>query len=354
MLVLRAALTTAFALAFVGTANASPGVEGTRSLGLGNGGRSSASGTAGALINPSNLGFNQVFAIEPMYQVHLPSRTHGIGAVIVDSLNNPRLALGVGYLFLKGTPTINFETSEGERELQLSRFGHEAFAAINVTVVRNWLGIGLKPKYQYATLRYRDDTGLAQNAAERLNAFGLDTSLTINIAGWAAVSALANNVTGNHAPAFTDERDVRLTDVDQIEGTDVDHDRLPELSEYPLTFEHGLSVFPLHNPNFSINFDGIYDFTTFKFEDHTRVQYSGSAEFVLGPVPLRAGTLWDNRGAGGEDDRFYLSGGIGYVKAAKEGGVGLDAGFSFRQQVTGPNKDTFLGLNLGIRINPDL
>ena len=352
---LCAALAGVLTILGASTAAASPGVEGTRNIGMGSGGRSSAFGTAGALINPSNLGFNPVFAIEPMYQLHLPSRTHGIGIAVVDSLNNPRIAVGLGYLFLKGSPTVRFDDVNGdERELELSRFGHEAFAAINITVVRKWFGIGLKPKYQYASLRYRDDVGLARNAMPRLTAFGLDLSATVNLGGWVGLSILTNNVTGNNAPAYTDDRTVRLADVGNVEDAPVDHGTLSELSEYPLTLEHGTAVFPLHTADFSINFDGIYDFTTYKFEDHVRLQYSASAEYTLGPVPIRFGTLWDGRGKGGDDDRFYLAGGVAFVRPAKVGGVGVDAGFSFRQQVTGPLKDTFLGLNLGIRIHPDL
>lgn len=349
------ALAFTLTLGVASTAAASPAVEGTRNLGMAGVARSSSFGTNSALINPSNMGFSQQFAVEPMYQLHLPSRTHGVGIVVMDSLNNPRLSLGLGYLFLKGAPQISFQDTEGEdRDLELSRFGHEAFAAIGVTVVRNWLGIGLKPKYQYASLRYRDDDGSARNAYDRLSAFGLDTSITVNIAGFVGVSAIANNVTGNHPPSYNDDRDVRLTDVGRADGASIDYKRLPELSEYPLTFEHGVAVFPLRNPNFSINFDGLYDFSTFRFEDHTRVGLGGSAEFVLGPVPLRFGTLWDGRGKGRDDDRVYVAGGVGYVKNPSVGGVGLDAGFGFRQQVSGPNLETLLAFNLGIRIHPDL
>lgn len=353
---LRACLVSAivFALTLPRLALASPGVEGTRNLGLAGVARSSSYGTNSVLINPSNMGFSQVFAIEPMYQVHLASRTHGVGIVIMDSLNNSRIALGLGYLFLKGAPTIRFALDTGdERRLELSRFGHEVLGALEIMVVKRWLAVGLKPKYQYVSLRYRDDIGLARNAHRRLNAFGLDTSVTANFAGWAAVSVLANNVTGNHPPAYNDGRDVRLVDVGYAGGP-IDYSRLPALSEYPLTFEHGLSVFPLHHPDLSINFDGMYDFTTYSFENHTRIGLGGSAEYVLGPVPLRFGTLWDGRGKGDEDDRVYVAGGVAYVKQPSVGGVGVDVGFGFRQQVTGPDLDTFLGFNLGIRIHPDL
>lgn len=334
-------------------AAASPGVEGTRNLSLG-AARSSSFGTNGALINPSVVPFAKVFAVEGLYQLDLKSRTNGVGAVIVDSLINPRISIGLGYLFMRGAPTVNYMSTGGEeRELELSRFGHEALASIAVVAVKNWWSIGLKPKYQYASLRYRDDDGRAHNAHDRLNAFGLDISSSVNFAGWAVASVMANNLTGNHNPAFTDERDIELVNVEAMEGT-IDHNTVSAVSDYPLTVEHGLAVFPLHSPNFSLNFDGVYDFTSYRFEDHTRLLYAGGAEYVLGPVPLRVGTLWDGRGKGGDDDRWHVSGGVGFVKPAKPGGVGVDVGFGFRQQVSGLGRDTFLGFNLGIRLHPDL
>jgi hypothetical protein len=335
-------------------AAASPGVEGTRNLSM-SAARSSSFGSNGALLNPSAMPLAQVFTVEGLYQLDLKSKTHGVGAVIMDSLINPRISVGLGYLFMRGAPTVGYLTTAGtERQLELSRFGHEAFGSIALVAVKQWLSFGLKPKYQYTSLRYRDDVGLARNAHDKLSAFGLDASLTVNFAGWAAISVIGRNLTGNHAPAFTDERDVALEDVDAMDGTEIDYQTLPETADYPITVEHGLAVFPLHSPNFSLNFDGVYDFTTYRFEEYTRLMYAGGAEYVLGPVPIRLGVLWDGRGRGSDDDRFYLSGGIAFVKPAKPGGVGVDAGFGFRQQLTGPASDTFLGLNIGIRIHPDL
>jgi hypothetical protein len=347
-------LSVLFAVGAVSTeAAASPAVEGTRNLSLG-AARSSSFGVNGALLNPSAMPLAQVFSVEAMYQLDLKSRTNGVGVVLMDSLINPRISIGLGYLFMRGSPTVDFTTTGGEaRSLTLSRFGHEAFGSIAIVAVKNWLSFGLKPKYQYTSLRYRDDVGLARNAHGKLSAFGLDVSTTVNLAGWAALSVMGTNLTGNHSPAYTDDRPIELTDVDAMAGT-IDAGTVPELSDYPLTVEHGLAVFPLHNPDFSLNFDGVYDFTSYRFEKHTRLMYAGSAEYVLGPVPIRFGTLWDGRGKGKDDDRLYVSGGVGFVKPAKPGGVGMDASFGFRQQVTGEAKDTFLGLNLGIRIHPDL
>jgi hypothetical protein len=347
--------TCGWVMAHATPAWASPAVEGTRNLSLGSVSRSSAFGTQAALLNPSNMPFTQMFAIEPMYQIQIQSRTHGLGIVIMDSLNNARIQAALGYLFMRGKPRVAFiDSMTGEqREFGLSRFGHEAFIALSVAVVKQWLAVGLKPKYQYTSLRYRDVEGVARNAHGKLNAFGLDTSMTANFAGWVGASVTVNNVTGHHAPAFTDDRSIELENVDAVPNT-VENETVPELSDYPLSVGHGLSVFPLHRPEFNLNFDGTYDFTTYKFEDHVRLTYGGSAEYVVGPVPLRFGTVWDGRGRGSEDDRVFVSGGVGFLRPAKVGGVGVDAAIGFSQQVSGPDKATVLGINLGLRIHPDL
>ena len=337
------------------TAEASPAVDGTRNLSLGGVSHSSSFGSNAALASPAMMSFSPVFTVEAMYQLNVQQRTNGLGLVVMDSLNNARVGLGLGYLFMRGTPEISYLDAETNQEvkLELSRFGHEAFGALSIVAVPNWVSIGLKPKYQYTSLRYRDTEGLARNAHRKLNAFGLDTALSLNIAGFAAISVLGLNVVGNHAPAFTDERDVSLAGLPVAEGS-IDNRNLSELSDYPLTLVHGLAVFPLRSPKLSINFDGTYEFTSFRFEDHTRLTYGGSAEFVAGPVPLRFGTIWDNRGKGTDDDRIYVAGGIAYAKDASPGGMGVDIGFGFQQQVSGPLKETILGINLGLRLHPDL
>ncbi len=361
-------LALGFSLGLSAVAQAHPGVEGTRNVSLGSVARSSSFGTNAALINPSNMPFVQSFAIEPIYQLGVPGRRHGLGFVVMDSLNNPRISVGVGYLVMRGSPTVSFTADDPvrvpadgsasrERDLELVHVAHETFAAIGISVVKNWLSVGLKPKYQFSSLRFRDAMGVAHDANKRLSAFGLDTSLTLNFKGWAAVSALANNVVGNNTPAFTDERELDLREANAAAGS-VDTGTVSEIADFPLTFEHGLSVFPLHSPDFSLNFDGVYDFSSFHFEKQTRTIYGGSAEFVVGPVPLRFGTQWDSRGKGNQDDRISIGAGLGYVKQPKQGGVGVDIGAGVRQQVTGPGlggqRETVISINIGLRIRPDL
>ena len=53
--------------------------------------------------------------------------------------------------------------------------------------------------------------------------------------------------------------------------------------------------------------------------------------------------------------RRYVAGGVAFVRNAKLGGVGVDVGFGFRQEVAGPpGKETTIGFNLGLRMHPDL
>ncbi|RMG94594.1 MAG: hypothetical protein D6705_15760 [Deltaproteobacteria bacterium] len=341
-------------------------MEGTRNVSMGNGAIASTYGTNAAIANPAAMSFAQQFSIEPMYQLEIRSLRNGVGAVVMDSLNNARVALALGYLFMRGAPKIYFDDSSGERKsLTLSHFGHEAFAAVSVAVVKQWLSVAIKPKYQYTSLRYRDEEGTAHNAHDKLNFFGLDMAVGVNFAGWAALHVVGNNLVGSHGPAYTcdptkvgctaSQRELSLDGIDADPAT-IDHNTVSRLSDYPLLLGHGLAVFPLHNPNFSINFDGTYDFTSYRESDKkVRMTYGGSAEFIAGPVPIRAGSYWDSMGPGKADDRVYVTGGLGYVKPAKLGGVGVDVGIGVRQQVAGFGpKETFLAFHVGLRIRPDL
>lgn len=353
----RGALVAMLVAAGVGVsldARASPALEGTRNLGL-SGGRASASGSNAALINISAMNDQRQFTVEPIYQYAVRQNQHGLGIVAMDSLLNPRFGIALGYVFMRGQPKVSFldaETGE-EHSLELSSFGHEVFLGISVSLAKNLIVFGLKPKYQYNSLRYRDAEGNAVDAHQKLNTFGLDTAITFNAFGWAAVSVGGDNLVGSYVPPYTSERELNLLSTTAEPGT-INPGTLSPISGYPLSLTHGLAVYPLRRPIFSLNFDGTYDFTTYKHDNYTRLTMGGSAEFIAGPVPIRFGTLWDGRGRGSDDDVVFVSGGVGFLRPAKTGSLGVDAGFSFRQQVSGAGKETLIGLNIGIRIHPDL
>ena len=152
-------------------ADASPGVDGTRNLSMGNATRGSSAGTQAAIINPAGLMYGQQFAIEGMYQYDAQRRTHGMGVFISDSLNTPRIALSLGYVFMRGDPKLLYTDAIGDRrELGLVHYGHEVSGTLGVAAIKNWLYFGIKPKWQYSSLRYLDDEALFQEALAR----GLD------------------------------------------------------------------------------------------------------------------------------------------------------------------------------------
>jgi len=307
------------------------------------------------IVNPAGMNLAPQFMVDAMYQVRFENRTHGLGLFVMDSLNNPWVGLGLSYTFMRGAPRVPYENAMGGRQtLELSHFGHEVAVPISVNVAKKWLSIAVKPKYQYISLRYLDDTGKARNANAKLNAFGLDAALMLSLLGWVNLGVVGYNLTGNHQPAWTDGRQLEIVGVDVAPGT-IDPNNVSRLSDYALMLGHGVSVFPLHDPKFSLNVDAIYDFTSFRNQGgHTRVGAGGSAEFVWGPVPIRAGSWWDGRGRDREDDRTYISFGLGFIKPARLGGVGVDIGAGFMRQVAGPHPETYLGVNLAILIHPDL
>jgi hypothetical protein len=342
------------------TAIASPGVDGTRNLSMGNATRGSAAGSDAAIINPAAISYQQQFEIEPIYQLDYQTGTHGLGAFIVDSLNSPRLALALGYVFMRGTPRIRYNDATNDRSaLTLVHFGHEVSGSLSVTAVKNWVYIAAKPKWQYSSLRYLDDEGQARDYKPKLNAFGLDAAIAINFVDWAKFAVVGYNLVGVSVPARTD------TPTEEVPGIAISDDpqfndtELRRVSDYPRSLGHGLAVFPLRNPNFSLNVDATYDFTTYRTESEkwTRITVNAGGEFIAGPVPIRLGGWWDSRGRDRGDDRGYVSAGLGYIRPAELGGLGVDIGVGFAQQVTGSvarDLDTILSINIGLRLQPNL
>jgi hypothetical protein len=362
---LRVATVALAAVAWMGApglAEASPGADGTRNLSMGNATRGSSTGTDAALINPAGLTYSQQFEIEPVYQFNLQTRMHGIGVFISDSLNSPRVGLALGYVFLRGTPRIRYDDAVGDREsLELVHFGHEVSGVLSVVAIKNWLYIGVKPKWQYISMRYLDEDGVAHDYQPKHNAFGLDAAVALNLLDWAKIAVVGYNLFGPNPPARGDDTTVTndLEGVATADPPNFNSENLRRVSDYPRSLGHGLAIFPLRNPNFSLNVDATYDFTSYWTDDDkfTRITVNAGGEFVAGPVPIRLGGWWDSRGRGNVDDRGYVSAGLGFIRPAPLGGVGVDFGVGFAQQVTGSDRqllDTIVGINIGLRLQPDL
>lgn len=345
-----AALTFAAVAVRMSPAHASPGLVGTRHLGMGEASRASARGTGAMLVNPANLGFTRQFEIAPVYQARFENNTHGIGILAMDSLNNERIALGLGYLATYGAPKISYvDPMDGEHTLTLAHLGHEVSLPIAVNAVLGWVALGVRPKFQFTALRFRDPDGVKQEARAEQTAFGLDVSATFSFRRWVNVSVIGYNLAGP-SPLATN---LNLAPIVYQPDT-LNRARISPVADYARSLSHAIAVFPTRDPGFSFNFDGTYDFTSYWHDKNfTRMVFAGGAEYtVRGAVPIRLGGYWDGRGRGKEDNRGYIAAGLGYYRAPAKGSVGYDLGLGFSRQITGPAPDTRLAVTLALMFNP--
>ncbi|MEZ4448120.1 MAG: hypothetical protein R3B09_01490 [Nannocystaceae bacterium] len=337
-----------------GEASASPAVEGTRNLSLGDAARASASGTSAFLANPSAMGSVPTLIVDSNYQAVIERNTHGFSVMAVDSLNSTRVALGLGYTTQIGYPKIRFvDPSAGEdpRDLTLRDDGHEVGLALSINVVKGWFAIGVKPKYQRTTLRFVDPDGERRDAQAKIDAFGLDLSATLSILEWVNLAVVGYNLAGPMSPAYESGRELTLAPFPITPGT-IEHRYLPRISDYPRALAHSIAVYPFKGSGLVLGADGYYDFTSYRDQRFVRMRFSGSGEYMVGKVALRAGGGWDSLGRGKDDDRGYVSGGLGVILRPEPSKFGVDFGVGFRRDVTGPYQETFLGANLGLLINP--
>lgn len=344
------ALAVFAALVIPSLAHAAPGLDGTRNLGMGGATRASATGSGAMLTNPANMGFTRQFLIDPVYQAQVENNTHGVGIQAMDSLLNPRVAVGLGYIATLGVPRVTFDDDRGgSHELALFHMAHEVGLPVAVNAVPGWLAFGVRPKFLQSSLRFTDGQGDPHDAKKERYAFGLDFAMTVSIKQYVNVAVVGQNLVGPAPPVTALKLDPFVVAPDSL-----DRKQVSLLSDFPRTLAHGLAIFPTRYHGFSLNFDGMYDFTSFRHQDkYTRMTFAGGAEYTIkGLVPLRFGGYWDSRGRGKQDDRGFIACGIGFVRDAPKRGIGFDLGFGFSRQVTGPNPETRLAVNLGLRINP--
>ncbi|HEY0134145.1 MAG TPA: hypothetical protein VGB85_08695 [Nannocystis sp.] len=335
-------------------ASANPGLAGTRHLGMGGASRASTRGAGAMLVNPANLGFTRQFEIEPAYQGNIESNTHGAGILVMDSLLNERLALGLGYVATIGAPRVSFATDTGDtQKLKLVHTAHEVSLPIAINVALGWLAFGVRPKFQYSAMRFEDAEGVRRDARAEQTKFGLDLALTFSARQWVNISVIGQNISGQNVPATTLDLAPYSFDL-----TTLDRSRVSPVSDYARTLAHGIAVFPTRKPTFSINFDGVYDFTSFRYgfkdeDKYTRKLFAGGVEYsIRDVVPLRIGGFYDSRGRGKTDDRGYIALGVGYFRAAPKGAAGFNLGVGVSRQITGPSPETLIAVSLGILLNP--
>ena len=333
-----------------------PELSNVRNLALADASRASSTGSQAIFINPSGLTYTQQFSSDALYQVNLDSNSHSFGASIQDSLNNPRFAVGLAYATLKGNPEVEYLGADSVASKKtVEHFGHHVALNLSFIPLRNWLHIGTNLKWQYASFRYRDDQDKGQQLLPSLNTFGLDVGATLELLGFARIAVVGYNLVGSQRAAFDEDHPITLTNVALSPKTVVGNLNVPRVADYPLAAAYGVAIMPFRTSRLSINYDGNYDFTSYYKSQNkvVRKQQSVGAEFIAGPVPIRAGFQWDSRGKGKDDDRMYVGGGLGYFKPASTGNTGFEVSASVLQQVSGSNNfETRIGVLLGMRFHP--
>ena len=101
-----ACLALGLGLGVPSSASANPGLEGARNLALGGATRASATGASAYFANPAAMSMTRSLEVSTDYQAAVERNTHGFGIAAVDSINSPRVALGLGYSTMIGAPKI--------------------------------------------------------------------------------------------------------------------------------------------------------------------------------------------------------------------------------------------------------
>lgn len=353
------------------SARADPAVAGTRNLAMADASRSSSTGTEGARTNPSALSVRPEFGMDVAYQVRAQHRTHGFGAIIGDSLNNPRFGIAMAYELIKAKPRLNYhlsheeptsDASVGSGEYPIDYEAHVAAGILSFTVVPAWLHLGASLEYRRTELTFVDGGGDSKIIGERENRFGLDLAVTLEVLRLVRASFVAYNLVGHDRPFDTDSKAIKsqLIFPDSALNPLVTSAELSPLANNPLKLAHGIALFPTRKDNFNLNFDGSYDFSSYRDESlgddqHVRIGMAGSAEYVAGPVPIRLGAGWDGRGPSKADDITYISAGVGFERPTADRRAGVKAAIGFSQQVAGPKGSklaTTLSASLAITLDP--
>ncbi len=98
------------------------------------------------LTNPANMGFTRRCLIDPVYQAQVENNTHGVGIQAMDSLLNPRVAVGLGYMATLGLPNVTFKDDRGgSHQLELFHMAHEVGLPVAVNAAPGWLALVCGP-----------------------------------------------------------------------------------------------------------------------------------------------------------------------------------------------------------------
>ncbi len=173
--------------------------------------------------------------------------------------------------------------------------------------------------------------------------------MTVSIKQFVNVAVVGQNLIGPAPPATSLKLDPFVVAPDSL-----DRKQVSLLSDFPRTLAHGLAIFPTRQNGFSLNFDGLYDFTSFRHQDkYTRMTSPGGAEYTIkgtgAPAPRRLLGQPRARQAG---HRGFIACRIGFVRDAPKRGSASTFGVGFLAPGHRPQPRDPPGRRHRVRLDP--
>ncbi|MCA9607773.1 MAG: hypothetical protein KC619_19325 [Myxococcales bacterium] len=259
----------------------SDNMETARSMAMGLGARASATSTSAVLYNPAGMSIGRHYHVESSMVYEPQESRFAAGGVLSDSYSGP-VNMGVAFRYIQGNGTDGHGGYDGRISLAVP-FG-DNFA------------IGASGRYVSFWREGQED---APPFAEQVN---LDAAIRVTPIPGLHIAALGYNLIDVGSPL--------------------------------VPVQVGGSISYTIDNTFTLAFDGLADLSTWHYPDgtiHPEAMFGGAAEFFTGEVPIRAGWMFDTGRS-----LHYVTAGAGWMN----GELGVDV--AVRQQVTGPDLDTWL------------
>lgn len=304
------------------TAQAQNDLVGVRALGAGEAMRAIATGAEGPLLNPAGMSLIKQYVIEAQYGFTVEPLQHAVNVAVVDSITSSKVAAGLFYSFIYGTPHLGFNWAGGTvRSEQITRTGHAAGLSLSIPLGDRFI-LGATVKYLHLDTTGPLPMGTVPSSItfDSVNGVTFDVGLVVRLGEKFNIAAVGYNLW--------------------------DHGS----RESPLSLGLAVSYIPIRS--LSISFDGVANFTgfrTYTFDpmtglSHTSVRVTGRMGpglewLIANKVPLRLGLVYD-QGL----PALYVTGGLGYVSTS----FAIDLGY--RGKVMGGVENALM---LGVRIFVD-
>ncbi len=256
-------------------------METARTMAMGLGARASVTSTSAVAYNPAGMSIGRHYHVESSAFYEPQNERFGAGGALADSYSGP-VNMGVAFRYIHGNGRDGHGGYDGRISLAVPFGDHFAIGASG----------------RYVSL-WREGQEDAPPFAEQVN---LDAAIRVTPIPGLHIAALGYNLIDVGSPL--------------------------------VPVQVGGSISYTIDNTFTLAFDGLADLSTWHDADgniRPEAMFGGAAEFFTGEVPIRAGWMFDTGRS-----LHYVTAGVGWMN----GELGVD--IAARQQVTGPDLDTWL------------